>query len=106
MTDRCCTSRTEVSNSSFPLFSSVECPKFTGRIDPKDFNTVCRNFQSGNTSFLDLGYRAVALVYPTLKKESDMFKRSITIARGNAEVFAKFPASRQFVGLLRCEGVQ
>ena len=53
---------------------------------------------------------AVAVVsngqWTNLKKDSDTFEGSALIGSGKAEVFARFAGSKQFIGLLRYEGVQ
>ena len=53
---------------------------------------------------------AVAVVnngqWTILKKDGDMFEGSPLVRPGKAEVFAKFAGSKQFIGLLRYEGVQ
>ena len=53
---------------------------------------------------------AVAVVnnghWTNLSKEGKVFGGSITVDPGKAEVFAKFPGNKQFVGLLRYEGVR
>lgn len=52
---------------------------------------------------------AVAFVcggqWTPLKKNGDMFEGDIVVGIGKAELFAKFAPSKQFVGLLRYEGV-
>ncbi len=56
------------------------------------------------------GAEAVAVVsngqWTSLTKDSDTFEGNALIGPGKAEVFAKFAGSKQFIGLLRYEGIQ
>jgi hypothetical protein len=56
------------------------------------------------------GAEAVAVVsnglWTTLKKDNDTFEGNALIGTGKAEVFARVAGSKQFIGMLRYEGVQ
>lgn len=56
------------------------------------------------------GAEAVAVVsngqWTTLKKDNDMFEGSALIGAGKTEVFARVVGSKQFIGLLRYQGIE